>query len=62
MTGQEPLERGLRVERDLPWLPPGSIVRTVLSSILPPRRLISMAATFAFRGDQLLLVDLVDRG
>jgi 8-oxo-dGTP pyrophosphatase MutT (NUDIX family) len=58
---QQPI-RVLRVERDLPWLPPGGVCTTVLSPILPPRTSITMAAAFAFDGDRLLLVDLVERG
>ena len=54
--------RVIRIERDLPWLPSGSVCRTMLSPILPPRALITMAAVFAFDKDRLLLVDLVERG
>ena len=46
----------VQVEENLPWLPPGSTARMVVTEEQPPIELVSTAFVFAFEGTSLLMV------
>jgi 8-oxo-dGTP pyrophosphatase MutT (NUDIX family) len=52
----------LQIEQDITWLPKPNEGLLVLSPVLPAKELITTAFALAFRGDQLLLTNLVKRG
>jgi 8-oxo-dGTP diphosphatase len=56
------VERTIRVEHDLAWLPRPNECHLVLSTSLPPAELISSVFALAFAGDRLLLTRLASRG
>jgi 8-oxo-dGTP pyrophosphatase MutT (NUDIX family) len=55
-------ERTLKVTRDFDLLPMPNVVRLVLSAEPPPVELTTSAAVFAFHEDEVLLVNLAERG
>jgi 8-oxo-dGTP pyrophosphatase MutT (NUDIX family) len=52
----------LRVEHNLAWLPKPNESQVVLSSHLPPLKLVTTAFALAFAGDRLLMTNLTRRG
>ncbi|MCA9965661.1 MAG: NUDIX domain-containing protein [Anaerolineales bacterium] len=52
----------IQIDRDLPWMPQPSVVRTALTDVLPPQELITSVGVLAFVGNQLLMTQLVKRG
>jgi 8-oxo-dGTP diphosphatase len=56
------MEKIIRVDYDLRWLPEPNESLIGLTSQLPPLELISTALVLAFDGDRLLMTELVSRG
>jgi len=56
------VEKILRIEQDIAWLPRPNECQTVLSSQLPSQELVSTALVVAFIGDCLLTTNLRSRG
>jgi 8-oxo-dGTP diphosphatase len=56
------VERTIRVEHDLAWLPRPNECHLVLSECLPPAELITTVFALAFAGDRFLLTRLGSRG
>src|SRR6516225_8661656 len=56
------VEKILRVEQNIAWLPKPNESQIVLSSLLPERKLVATALALAFAGDRLLMTNLVSRG
>ncbi len=56
------MEKILRVDHNLTWLPEPNESLIALTSQLPPLELISTALVVAFDGDRLLMTELVSRG
>lgn len=56
------MEKIIRVDYNLRWLPEPNESLIALSSQLPPGELISTALVLAFDGDHLLMTELVSRG
>jgi len=56
------VEKIIRVDYNLAWLPEPNESQIALSSQLPPRELVSTALVVAFAGDRLLMTELVSRG
>src|SRR6266851_6090266 len=52
----------LRIEKDIAWLPRPNEGQIVLSSLLPPRELITTVFAIAFAGERLLLTNLTKHG
>jgi len=62
MERMKEAEKILRTEQDIPWLPRPNESHVVLSSLLPPRELVTTAFAVAFAGDRLLMTHLTSRG
>ena len=56
------VEKILRVEQNIAWLPKPNESQIVLSSLLPEQELVTTALVLAFAGDHLLMTNLVRRG
>src|SRR5579871_5066483 len=56
------MEKIIRVDHNLTWLPEPHESLIALSSQLPPLELISTALVIAFVGDRLLMTELASRG
>jgi 8-oxo-dGTP diphosphatase len=52
----------LRVNHDIPWMPPSSEGRLYITDELPPLEICGTAFGFAFEGDRLLVTRLIRRG
>ncbi|HEU0000149.1 MAG TPA: NUDIX domain-containing protein, partial [Ktedonobacteraceae bacterium] len=56
------MEKILRVDYNLAWLPEPNESQIALTSQLPPLELVSTALVVAFAGDRLLMTELASRG
>ncbi len=56
------MEKIIRIDHNLSWLPSPNESLIALSSQLPPLELISTALVVAFAGDRLLMTELASRG
>ena len=56
------VEKILRIDHNLTWLPEPNESLIALSTQLPPLELISTALVVAFAGDRLLMTELTSRG